>query len=138
MINECFYQFHAAFFTHRAEGDVFAAMLPAYVLFAWAPVILIGCMLLLCVASYFWNAVSGMSYFHKSLGKDVLFKPAQKFNMLHCHYFLLVAIIVIFVFKTNMAVIYVQNSVGSDGYFMCVAAEVFYDLCRATKRLKKY
>ena len=109
-------------------------MLPASALFAWVQVISIGCILLLCVHFIFGMQVSGMSYFHKILGKDVLLKPAQKFNMFQCHYFLLVAIMIIFVFKTDMAVIYVQNPVGGDGYFMCVAPQVFYDLSRATKR----
>ena len=50
------------------------------------------------------------------------------------HYFLLVAVIVIFVFKPDIIVIYVQYPVGGDGYLMGIAAQVFYDLRRAAKR----
>ena len=49
------------------------------------------------------------------------------------HYFLLVAVIVIFVLKPDIIVIYVQYPVGGDGYLMGIASQVFYDLCRAAK-----
>ena len=50
------------------------------------------------------------------------------------HYFLLVAIRVVFVFKNDITGIYVQYPVGGDGYLMCIAAQVFYYLRRAAKR----
>ena len=49
------------------------------------------------------------------------------------HYFLLVAIRVVFVFKNDITVIYVQYPAGGDGYLVRIAAEVFYYLRRAAK-----
>ncbi len=54
--------------------------------------------------------------------------------MLQRLYFLLVAVGVVFVFKNDITVIYVQYPVGGDGYLVCIAAQVFYYLRRATKR----
>jgi hypothetical protein len=48
------------------------------------------------------------------------------------HYFLLMPVCIVFVFKTNVAVIYVQNPVRRNGYLMSVTSQVFDDLCRAT------
>ena len=44
----------------------------------------------------------------------MLLKSPQKFCMRQRHYFLLVSISIIFVFKTDVAVIYMQNPVGGD------------------------
>ncbi len=55
------------------------------------------------------------------------------------HFFLLIAICVIFVLKGYVAVIYQQYPVGGNRYpiaigLVNIAARIFYYLCRAAKR----
>ena len=75
-----------------------------------------------------------MTDLYKSFRQDMLLKTTQEFCMLQDHYFLFMAICIILVPEANMALIYVQNPVSGDGYFMCIAAQVFDDLRRAAKR----
>ncbi len=63
-----------------------------------------------------------MADLYKTFGQDMLFKTPEKFCMRQRHYFLFIAICVIFVLKANVAVIYVQNPVGGDGDLVCIAA----------------
>src|SRR5665647_3217520 len=77
--------------------------------------------------------ITCMPDFYKVFWQDVLFKTTQKFCMCQHHYFFFVAIIVIFVGKTDRVIIDLQYPVSSNGYLVRIAAQVFYDLCRAAE-----
>ena len=77
--------------------------------------------------------IARMPDLYKTLWQDVLFKTTQKFRMRQLHYFLLVAISIVFVFKINMAIVYSKDAVSGNSHLVRVTAQVFYDLCRAAE-----